>query len=123
MSKDELVRDIAEQIANAPDLDPGWRSLAIVFTLGASSRSNFGYCYTGEGEDDWEAFTIRSAPLYDELARLRQILKDESGGEWRQALFQIIRQTRELKLNFAYDETRWKVTPGNLKEMIAALRP
>jgi hypothetical protein len=123
MTKDELVVDIAREIASAPRLSPDWESLAVVFSIESGHSSNFGYCYTGPGDDDWAAFSIGSRQIDSDLRRLREVMRQETGSEWRQALFQIVRTTGELSFNFAYDETRWKVIPANLHSMIAMLRP
>jgi hypothetical protein len=123
MTKDELVVEIAREIASAPRLAPDWKALAMVFSIESGGASNFGYCYTGPGEDDWAAFSIGSRQIESDLRQLREVMRQETGSEWRQVLFQIVRATGELSFNFAYDETRWKVTPANLHSMIAMLRP
>ena len=122
--KDELIVKIAKAIAASPRLDPEWKSLSVVFTFDDSSLSNFGYCYTGEGRNDWRAFSSTSDELDDDLIKLREVMKAESKAEWRQGLFQLVRDTREIKFEFTYDgETRWVVTPGNLDQIVQALRP
>lgn len=60
----------------------------------------------------------------DDVTRLREILKEESNAAWNQGMFQLVRETGELKFAFSYDyELRWKVTPANLQQMVQELRP
>jgi hypothetical protein len=123
-SKDELIAKIAKEIAASERLDPAWKSLSMVFTFDDGSLSNFGYYYTGDGPSDWSAFSSRSDQLNDDLIELRQVMKDESKASWHQGLFQLLRERREMTFEFTYDgETRWKVTPGNLDQMVQTLRP
>jgi hypothetical protein len=122
--KDELIAKIAKEIATSERLDPNWKSLSIVFTFEDDSPSNFGYCYTGDGQSDWNAFSSTSDQLDDDLIKLRQIMKEESNASWHQGLFQLLRDEREMKFEFAYDgKTRWKVTPGNVDQVVGELRP
>lgn len=122
-AKDELVAKIARAIAASPRLDPEWKSLSLVFTFDNGSLSNFGYCYTGEGQNDWMAFSSRSDELEEDLIKLREVMKEESKAEWHQGLFQLIRDSRRMTFEFTYGgETRWKVTPANLDQMVRELR-
>jgi len=51
-------------------------------------------------------------------------MKNESKAAWHQGLFQLIRDTREMKFEFTYDgETRWKVTPANFDRLVQDLHP
>jgi hypothetical protein len=123
-TKDELIVKIAQKIAASERLDPNWKSLSMVFTFDDDSLSNFGYYYTGDGPSDWSAFSSRSDQLDDDLVKLRQVMKEESKASWHQGLFQLLRDEREMKFEFAYDgETRWKVTPANLDQVVQELRP
>jgi hypothetical protein len=122
--KDELIAKIAKQIAASERLDPGWKSLSMVVTFDDGSLSNFGYYYTGDGPSDWSAFSSTSDELDDHLIKLRQVMKDQSKANWHQGLFQLRRDQREMTFEFTYNgETRWKVTPGNVDQMVQALRP
>jgi hypothetical protein len=123
-TKDELIVKIAKAIAASPRLDPAWKSLSVVFTVENDSVSNFGYCYTGDGPKDWKAFSCRTDQLESDLIELREVMKQESKAEWHQGLFQLVRDSREMKFEFTYDgETRWKVTPASLEQMMRELRP
>lgn len=122
--KDELIAKIAQEIAASTRLHPDWKSLSLVFTFDDDSPSNFGYCYTGDGPGDWSAFSSTSDELDDDLIRLRQIMEEESKATWHQGLFQLLREQREMTFEFTYDgETRWKVTPENIDQMVQTLRP
>lgn len=122
--KDELIAKIAKEIAASPRLDPQWKALSIVFTFDDDFPSNFGYYYTGEGDSDWSAFSSTSDELDEYLIRLREVMRRETNAAWHQGLFQLIRDRREMKFEFAYgDETRWKVTPANLDQLVRELRP
>jgi hypothetical protein len=122
--KDQLIIQIAQQIASSPRLDPGWTSVSLVFTFEKDGLSNFGYAYLGNGQGDWKAFSTTSEELEDDVIRLREVMKDESKAAWKQALFQLIRASREMKFEFSYDlEERWKITPGNLDQMVRELQP
>ena len=123
-TKDELIAKIAKEIAASERLDPDWKSLSIVFTFEDESPSNFGYYYTGDGQSDWNAFSSTSDQLDDDLIELRDVMKNETKASWHQGLFQLMRDQREMTFEFAYDgEKRWKVTPGNVDQVVNALRP
>jgi hypothetical protein len=123
-TKDELIAKIAKEIAASERLDPDWKSLSLVFTFDDDSLSNFGYYYTGDGQSDWNAFSSRSDELDDDLIKLREVMKEESKASWHQGLFQLLRDEREMNFEFTYDgETRWKVTPGNVDQVVRELRP
>ena len=120
VSKDELVVAIAQGLAGLSDLPADWASLAMVFTFkGGRYPSSFGYAWAKDGE--WTAISSDMDELDDNVAALRAELKAESGHEWLQGLFSV-KRTGEVGFEFAYEE-RWKVTPANLEEMIAALKP
>lgn len=121
VSKDELVVEIARGLAKQPDLPDDWASLAMVFSFDGNLPSSFGYAYLPD--DDWEAISSETDDLDDDVVSLRETLKAESGAAFRQALFRVTRDTGEIKFEFAYDEKRWAITPGNLTEMIATLKP
>ena len=123
--KDELIASIAKEIAASPRLAPEWKSLSMVFTFEDDDLpSNFGYYYTGDGQGDWSAFSSTSDKLDDDVIKLREVMKEESKAEWRQGLFQLLREQREMKFEFAYDgNMRWKVTPGNVDQVVRELRP
>jgi hypothetical protein len=123
--KDQLIADIAREIAASPRLGPGWKSLSMVFTFDDNDLpSNFGYYYTGDGQGDWSAFSSTSDKLEDDVTKLREVMKEESKAEWHQGLFQLLREQGEMKFEFAYDgKPRWKVTPANLDEVVRELRP
>ena len=122
--KDELIVKIAKGIAASPQLDPNWKSLAMVFTFDGGYPSNFGYYYTGDGQNDWTAFSSISDELEDDVIELRDVMNQESKAQWHQGLFQLLRDAREMKFEFTYNgETRWKVTPGNLDQVVQKLRP
>jgi hypothetical protein len=122
--KDALIARIAKEIAASPRLDPDWKSLSVVFTFDDDYPSNFGYCYTGDGQSDWTAFSNTSDELEEDLIKLREVMKQETDAEWHQGLFQLLRDRREMKFEFTYNgETRWKVTPGNLDTVVRELRP
>lgn len=122
--KDELVRKIAQEIAASPKLDPDWKALSLVFTFEGDALSNFGYSYTGDGQGDWSAFSSTSDELEHDLIKLREVMQQETNAAWRQGLFQLLRDQREIKFEFAYNgEARWKVTPGNLDKIVRELRP
>jgi hypothetical protein len=123
-TKDELIAKIAKEIVALERLDPNWKSLSLVFTFDDGSPSNFGYCYTGDGQDDWSAFSSTSDQLDDDLIKLREVMKAETNASWHQGLFQLSRDQREMTFEFTYDgETRWKVTPGNVNQVVGELRP
>jgi hypothetical protein len=123
--KDQLIADIAREIAASPRLGPEWKSLSMVFTFDDNDLpSNFGYYYTGDGQGDWSAFSSTSDKLEDDVTKLREVMKEESKAEWHQGLFQLLREQGEMKFEFAYDgKPRWKVTPANLDEVVRELRP
>jgi hypothetical protein len=123
-TKDELIAKIAKGITSLERLDPNWKALSLVFTFDDELPSNFGYYYTGNGQGDWGAFSSTSDQLDDNVIKLREVMKEESRASWHQGLFQVLREQREMKFEFTYNgETRWKVTPGNVDQVVDALRP
>jgi hypothetical protein len=122
--KDELIVEVVKEIVKSPKLKPEWKSLSIVFTFENDLPSNFGYYYTGDGQRDWSAFSCSSDKLRNDVAKLREVMKDESKAEWHQGLFQLLRDQAKMKAEFAYNgETRWQVTPGNYERVVRELRP
>lgn len=122
--KDQLIAQIAGHIASSPRLDADWKSASLVFTFEQDGLSNFGYSYLNSGANDWKAFSTTSDELDDDVIKLREVMKDESKATWHQALFQLIRDSREMKFEFSYDnEMRWQITPRNLEEMVRGLQP
>jgi hypothetical protein len=122
--KDRLIAQIAQHIVSSPRLDADWKSVSLVFTFEKHGLSNFGYSYLNGGQHDWKAFSTMSDELDDDVIRLREVMKDESKATWHQALFQLIRDSREMKFEFSYDsEMRWQITPGNLERMVRGLQP
>ena len=124
--KDELIVEVAKDIVSLPGLKPEWKSLSLVFTFEEYGSSSFGYCYVGDGQRDWRAFSTRSDKLRNDVLRLREAMKDgsETKAEWCQGLFQLVRSEAKLIAEFTYNgETRWQVTPANHEQMVHALRP
>jgi len=122
--KDRLIAQIAQHIVSSPKLDADWKSASLVFTFEQDGLSNFGYSYLNGGQDDWTAFSTMSDELDDDVIKLREVMKDESKAAWHQALFQLIRDSREMKFEFSYDnEMRWQITPRNLDQMVRGLQP
>jgi hypothetical protein len=122
--KDRLIAQIAQHIVSSPRLDADWKSASLVFTFETDGVSNFGYSYLNGGQNSWKAFSTMSDELDDAVIRLREVMKDESKATWHQALFQLIRDSREMKFEFSYDdEMRWQITPRNLDQMVRGLQP
>lgn len=121
VSKDDLVVEIARGLAGLSDLPDDWASVAMVFSFkGGKYPSSFGYAF--DEDDEWTAVSSDLDTLDDNVAALRAELKAESGHEWAQGLFRL-KRTGEVSFEFAYDLDKWKVTPANLDEMIATLKP
>ncbi|MFC3695120.1 hypothetical protein [Chenggangzhangella methanolivorans] len=123
MTKDDRIVEIAKGLGAMPRLDPAWRSLAMVFTFDGKYPSNFGYCFTGDGADDWKPVSNREDELDDEVTGLRETLAEETGSAFSQVLFRLERETGRIAFDFAYEGKRWEVTPRNVAEVIAAIRP
>ena len=122
VTKDDRIVEIAKGLAAMPRLDPAWRLLAIVFTFEGKYPSNFGYCFTGVGADDWKPVSNRDDELDDEVTGLRETLTEESGHAFQQVLFRLDRDTGKISFDFAYEGKRWEVNPRNVGEIVAALR-
>jgi hypothetical protein len=123
-SGNQLIAQIAQHIASSPRLDADWKSVSLVFTFEKDGLSNFGYSYLNGGQKSWKAFSTMSDELDDDVIRLRDVMMDESKATWRQALFQLTRDSREMKFEFSYDnEMRWQIAPRNLDQMARLLQP
>lgn len=116
----DLVRDLVAHMAGRPE---EWDTFAMVIRLdGGRLSGTWGYAYSADGA----ATPVASRPSAIKPA-LDAFLADRYGADGTlpaQILLQYDRTTRNYQLTFEdTDATRWQVTPDNVDEVAAQLRP
>lgn len=123
-SADSLIVEIGRALLADRNYRGGdWSAIALAATLDGGRKSLFGYAYLPDGS--WTAMTPGDARRVINLLRdLQETMQADGKGAWRQCLVQLKREDMKINLAFEYDDPqRWKVTPGNLRETVEALRP
>lgn len=122
---DEEVVELGKLVATHEaykDLD--WKGIALVGDFAGGQRSMFGYVYLNDG--DWEAKLPRDSgrTVMKALRQLHDAMAKKNDAAWQQCLLQIDHDSMSVNIKFEYDDPqRWSVTPANLEQMVAELRP
>lgn len=117
------VAEIAQLLLASEQLEGDWGAAALCVILDGTNYDASGFVYHGDRRP------IPIAPsgpaLYDKLIAYRDWQSEQSGDPvWKACLIQADRASNSFEITVEYDDPmRWKITPGNLKELRAALRP
>lgn len=124
---EDLANELLQEIGHAIIHDPAlkgkrWQSLSLVFSASEDSMGMHGYFYTARNKPN--PFCPEGDSLFDLFPALQAAMLDgEKGSPWLACLLQIMKATKDIKLDFEYeDPDRWQVTPDNYETMPAALR-
>ncbi len=123
-TKDDLVHKAGALLLQDPEIKGSdWTGIAVVFeTADGRNYSVGGYIYTA---DDWNGFNPEEDEALSELLfTLREHTATNGQPPFVACLLQISRADMKIKIDFEYeDPARWKVTPRNLDQMVAEMRP
>lgn len=104
-------------------LEQPWSSLSLVATMRDENTVQLhGYAYLDGGKT--EAVTPRASTVAQRFVELHRAMRERDPRPWKAALMQIWRSNAKVSFFFEYDDAaRWRVTPGNFREMREELRP
>lgn len=125
MDKNELIKKIALSVVQSEDLvGSNWDSLAIVFELRDGAISNSGFAYLDDESTPVVAEIDSDPMLIDNLVvDLQGAIAIECGEKFKQLLLQQNVEGK-FKIEFNFDDfERWKISPGNFKQMQSEIRP
>ena len=119
---DAILRKLGAAIAaDARYADRDWASIAIVAIIEPGVRQVSGYRFEAMGEA--EPGTPRNREIDALFSELQEATQVDGKGPWKSAVFKLQRAGMRYSVDFEYDNpTRWKVTPGDMDQKIAALR-
>lgn len=118
-----LIGEIATLLIASEDLTGEWDAVALGVILDGTNYDASGFLYKPNGK------IVPIAPeeeeIYNKLIAYRDFQAQQSGNPvFKACLIQMERASASFEIIAEYDNPmRWKITPSNLKEMRASLRP
>lgn len=123
---DKYILEIGTLILRCEDVvEEDWDFLTFVFDVGEGVISNSGFIYSGS-EIIPASAEIESEPLLldNKIEGLRSKIYDQCNKEFKQILIQMESNTNRIKIDFEFDdESRWSITPANLRQIREELKP
>lgn len=102
-----------------------WDLLALVYDVSDTHTANSGFLYSSNKVRPFSASISGNPLLLDEKVKLfREDVDTQFGKKFKQLLIQIDKQSGKIKIDFEFDDSsKWTITPKNMKEMRARLKP
>ncbi|MBO3273614.1 hypothetical protein [Pseudomonas schmalbachii] len=120
----DIVRSVLGSEYFLEDITGGWSEFSLVVTVADPDECSGCYGYAYDDNGDWYAATPKVRDIEDSVIAYREALKAEYEVGFKKILFQFNKKTRRVNVQFEFEDSgRWKITPSNLDEMIATLRP
>lgn len=104
----ETVQQLGLAVGRDPNLPADWHSLWLVFKVGDGYVEHFGDFKVQDS--DPISFLLDSDNAAKKLIRrLHDVMYDEDGKSWLTCKMSLIRETKDVKITFEYDdEDRWE---------------
>ncbi|MCY1399813.1 hypothetical protein D3C76_279320 [compost metagenome] len=120
----DIVRSVLGSDSFLEGITGEWSEFSLVVTVDDPDRCSqcYGYAYSDSG--DWYAATPKVRDIENSVISYREALRADYEVGFKKILFQFNKKTRRVNVQFEFEDSdRWKITPSNLDEMIATLRP
>ena len=126
MSENEnYVGAIVRSIVDTGELDnANWSEFSLVIGFDDDGDPNQTYGYAFSAEDDWIAISCKPRLIATAAVAYRDWLGEQSDKPFIKMLVQFNRDSGRYNVDLEYeDESRLKVTPANIHNVIEQLRP